>query len=237
MTVFDVAKRGRTNGSDRSATGGWLGRFWRDQSGAMSYLAIAGAMVMMVFGGIGVDLIYAEMKRTKLQNTLDRAVLAAANLDNDLDAKFTVEEYMRAMGLSDALGPVTAPKLAGETAVTAEGTISTPSNFISLLGYDNLSIKAKSQAAMALSNLEISLVLDVSNSMNGIVYDDSGNAVMADSTTYLTKIAALKKAAGSFLDTVLGDGNGTVSVNLVPYNHTVNMGPRASGLLRPRRPA
>ena len=51
--------------------------FAADTSGNMSYLAIVGSLVMMVFGGVGVDMMHAELKRTKVQNTLDRAVLAA----------------------------------------------------------------------------------------------------------------------------------------------------------------
>ncbi|MBS0125308.1 VWA domain-containing protein [Aestuariicoccus sp. KMU-90] len=191
-----------------SATGGWLGRFWSEQDGAMSYLALAGALVMMVFGGIGIDMMHAELKRTKLQNTLDRAVLAAADLDNEMGPEAVVHSYFAAMGMSDALTEVSVTETRGAKFVDAAGHQTMPSNFLGLLGIDTLQADGLAAAENARARTEISLVLDVSGSMSGV------------------KIQQLKDAAKDFIDLVLPewDESGRVSVSIVPYNATVNVG-------------
>ncbi|WP_299923789.1 pilus assembly protein TadG-related protein [uncultured Pelagimonas sp.] len=175
----------------------------------MSYLAVTGALVMMVFGGIGVDMIHTELKRTKVQNALDRAVLAAADLENTMDPTFTVNDYMRAMGMEDALGGVTVSDSLTERTVTANASIRMPSNFLSLVGVDTLQAAGLAEASESRNKVEISLVLDVSGSM-------ANN----------NKLTNLKTAANEFFDTVLtGANQDRVSISLVPYSEHVNAGP------------
>lgn len=191
-----------------SATGGWLGRFWGKQDGSISYLAVAGALVMMVFGGIGIDMIHAELKRTKLQNTLDRAVLAAANMDNAADPETTVEEYFRAMNLEDTLASVSVDQAVNFKRVSASAQAVMPSNFMQLIGVDTMQALGDATAEHGLNKIEVSLVLDVSGSMRG------------------NKLVQLKEAANSFVDTLLeDDADGLVTISVVPYNATVNLGP------------
>ncbi|MFW2543307.1 pilus assembly protein TadG-related protein [Primorskyibacter sp. 2E107] len=192
-----------------SPTNGWLGRFWAEERGSMSYFAVVGALVMMVFGGIGIDMIYAELKRNKVQNTLDRAVLAAANVKNEMDPTETVQTYFAAMNMSDALQGVTVTQDANNRQVTATGKVTMPSHLMGLIGVDTLTAEGLATALNGVGNVEISLVLDISGSMSG------------------TKIGQLKEAAKSFIDTLLPADNvdPLVSISLVPYNATVNLGP------------
>lgn len=190
---------------------GALDSFWRDQSGAMSYIGVSGALVMMVFGGIGIDMMHAELKRTKLQNTLDRAVLAAAALDNDLDPTLVVNSYFGAAGMPDALQSVAIDQInvggvISSRAVQAEGYQQMASNFMSLIGVNTLQAQGNAAAANAINNVEVSVVLDISGSMSG------------------TKLTQLQHAAKNFVDTMLGDGDSTVTMSIVPYSATVNMG-------------
>lgn len=183
-------------------------RFAKDQSGNMSYVAIAGSLVMMIFGGIGVDMMHAELKRNKVQNTLDRAVLAAANLDNEMDPTFVVNDYFRAMDMPDTLTAVEVQAGINSKRVTASGETAISSDFMSLIGVDTLEAAGRSRAENAGALMEISLVLDISGSMSGV------------------KIAQLKTAAKSFVDMVLGEGgeDSNITISIVPYNATVNMG-------------
>ena len=124
--------------SRQTESGGWVRRFWSSQSGAMTYMAVAGTLLMLIFGGIGFDLIYAEVKRTKLQNALDRAVLAAAHPLNPGDPETVVGEYMGAMLLGDALTGAVDESNGAHRRVSATGYQTMPSHFLSLLGADTL---------------------------------------------------------------------------------------------------
>ncbi|MGH1413688.1 MAG: pilus assembly protein TadG-related protein [Pelagimonas sp.] len=191
----------------KSSTSSLFNRFQHDQDGAMSYVAVTGALIMMVFGGIGIDMIHAELKRNKVQNTLDRAVLAAANMDNTMDPQFVVQEYFRAMDMTDALTGVAVDQSLNYKRVTADGNATMPSNFMSLLGVDTLQAAGRATAEHGLTKIEISLVLDVSGSMGG------------------NKIRQLRDAAKGFVDLMLPeDGSDMVSISVVPYNATVNLG-------------
>ncbi len=198
-----------------SATGGWLGRFWKDSTGTMSYMAVAGSLVMMVFGGIGIDMIHAELKRTKVQNTLDRATLAAADLQQMLDPDFVVNDYFRAMDMSEALVSVDVETGLNYRRVVAEGYTTISSNFMQLIGVQNLQAEGVSAAEERINKVEVSLVLDISGSMEN---ND--------------KMERLKSASQLFLDTIMTNQNhDLVSVSLVPYSEQVNVGPAVANHL------
>ncbi|WP_296761732.1 Tad domain-containing protein [Sediminimonas sp.] len=82
---------------------GRLSRFARDEDGVMVVLSIYMFLIMLLVAGIGVDMMRFEMERTRLQNTLDRAVLAAADLDQKLDPEDVVMNYFEKSGLGDRL--------------------------------------------------------------------------------------------------------------------------------------
>ncbi len=54
-------------------------RFRRDEDGAIMLFSLFMFMMILFIGGSGVDLMRFETERAKLQSTLDRAVLAAAD--------------------------------------------------------------------------------------------------------------------------------------------------------------
>ncbi|WP_236016711.1 TadE/TadG family type IV pilus assembly protein [Salipiger abyssi] len=175
----------------------------------MTFMAAALALLMIVFGGVGIDMIHAELQRNKIQNTLDRAVLAAADLDNQLDAEDLVEDYMDKMALGDALISVNVDEGLNYRTVTAEGYSTMPSNFMYMIGADTLQAYGLSEASERINKVEISMVLDISGSM------DDGN-----------KMEELQDAAEEFVDTLLNDGSeDLVSISLVPYSEHVNAGP------------
>ncbi|WP_420326276.1 pilus assembly protein TadG-related protein [Mameliella sp.] len=189
-----------------------LRRFAADTSGNMSYLAIVGSLVMMIFGGVGVDMMHAELKRTKVQNTLDRAVLAAANLDNVQAPETVVRDYLTVMGLGDALTTVQIEQDLSSKRVAARGEASIQSGFMSLIGVDSLDSSGLAAAEHYSSNLEISMVLDVSGSMGRN-----------------SKIDNLRDAAQEFVNILMPPGTDTgVSISVIPYNATVNMGATVS---------
>ncbi|MFN6978591.1 MAG: pilus assembly protein TadG-related protein, partial [Gemmobacter sp.] len=63
-------------------------------------------VVMLMAGGLAVDLMRHEAERTRVQNTADRASLAAAALRQELDPEAVVRDYFEREGLSGNLTDV-----------------------------------------------------------------------------------------------------------------------------------
>lgn len=189
-----------------------MSAFWSDQSGNMSILAVIGSLVMMVFGGVGIDMMHAELKRNKVQNTLDRAVLAAANIDNLRDPQQVVEDYFAAMGMSDALTTIDVQQSLTAKRVTASGETTISSDFMSLIGVDTLDAIGLATAEHATANIEIAMVLDISGSMG-----------------WNNKIVTMRSAATDFVDILMpDDSHALTTISIVPYNANVNLGSTTS---------
>ena len=62
-------------------------RFAKEEDGMITIFACFMILMMLMVGGIGVDMMRHEMERTRLQAVSDRAVLAAADLDQTLNPK------------------------------------------------------------------------------------------------------------------------------------------------------
>ncbi|MWD26521.1 hypothetical protein E0K89_003425 [Aquicoccus sp. SCR17] len=175
----------------------------------MSIFAIFMVMAIFILGGIGVDFMYNEIRRVKLQNTLDRAILAAADLEQTLPAESVVRDYFTKAGLSASLGRVSVDQDTTHKTVSAEADEQTKSLFLRLLGVDRMTAFARGTAEERVNEVEISLVLDISGSMR----DND-------------KLGHLQDAAGAFVDSLVNPGTaGRVSLSLVPYSEHVNVGP------------
>ncbi|WP_168219871.1 pilus assembly protein TadG-related protein [Pseudotabrizicola formosa] len=184
-------------------------RFIRDEDGHIIAFTVVMLTLMMTVAGIGVDIIHFETVRTKQQQTLDRATLAAASLTQELDAEDVVRDYFAKAGLADNLKLVQYERTFNGSTVRAEAeTELTPifMNLYDLTDSTKLLAAGVSQAEQRINNIEIMLVLDVSGSMSG------------------TKLTNLKSAANEFIDTVLDqDFENRVSIGIVPYNGQVNL--------------
>ncbi|QIZ82489.1 VWA domain-containing protein [Thalassovita gelatinovora] len=174
----------------------------------MTMFAIFAFICMLMVAGIGIDLMRYERDRAKLQNTLDRAVLAAADLDQTTDATTVVNDYFTKAGIGQYLTSVTVNEGIGFRTVSANAKSTLNTFFLSLVGIDELSAPAAGTAEEAVGSVEISLVLDVSGSMG--------------SNSRLTR---LKPAAKEFIDTVLSTSQeDNVSVSIIPYSTQVSAG-------------
>ncbi|MGE4327207.1 MAG: pilus assembly protein TadG-related protein [Pseudodonghicola sp.] len=194
-----------TSSDRRAAPTGGLGialrRFARDENGNLIIFSIYVLVIMLMFGGIGIDLMHYERNCTDLQNTLDRATLAAADLDQPLDPEAVVRDYLTKAGVIGSLTKVTADKGMSHRVVTATATCSMATQFMQMSGVTLLSNQLTSTAEERIDGVEISLVLDVSTSMNAN-----------------SKLANLKTAAKDFVDTMVDNTEaGNLSISIVPY--------------------
>ncbi|WP_348524160.1 Tad domain-containing protein [Phaeobacter sp. J2-8] len=152
----------------------------------MTVLAMIIFVGIIAICGFGVDLMMNEMKRTKLQGTLDRAVLAAADLEQELDPASVVQDYFTKSGVADTLTSTTVDDGVSYRTVTATASQTSDSLFLGIIGIDEMVAPAAGQATEIMANVEISLVLDRSGSMG------SNN-----------KIQNLRAAAREFVDAVI----------------------------------
>lgn len=208
MSMFDANFGIHCNGQTklRHAV---LKRFYAAQDGSLTILALCLFLLMMMMGGLAVDLMRYEQTRTTLQNTLDRATLASASLTQTLDPATVVSDYFTKAGMLDYLKGVTVTEGLNFRNVTADAVAATDPYFLHLIGIPEMDANGHSMAEQRVTNVEIMLVLDVSGSM------------LSNS-----KLANLKTAAKEFIDTVLSsDPEKKISIGIVPFNGQVNIGP------------
>lgn len=187
-------------------------RFAKEEEGSLTIFSLYIFILMIALGGLATDIMHYDTVQTKLQNTSDRASLAGADLDQTLDSEAVVRDYFAKSDMTKFLKNV---KVTGginwrQVEVDTEATIPTYFMFWSS-DTKQLVAAADSTATERVTDIEISLVLDVSGSMGG------------------TKLTRLQSAAGTFFDSVIKNTTdptlGLTSVSVVPYNHTVHVGP------------
>lgn len=183
-------------------------RFSKGEAGSLTIFALCLFMLMIMVGGIAVDLMRYESMRTSLQNTLDRATLAAASLSQALEGEDVVTDYFDKAGLTEYLSGVTVDEGLNYREVVADAKAATNPFFLHLVGIDEMDAPGHSQAEQRMTNVEIMLILDVSGSM-----------------TSNNRLTNLKVAANEFVNTVLAGGQqDRISVGIVPFNGQVNLG-------------
>ena len=184
-------------------------------------LAIMGGIAMiplMVAGGAAVDYERAVNTKTGLMASLDQAALYAASLSDTDNATLTTKSKMYLQSNWPATGGATLVDYAvvnnGNT-VTATSTAQIPNYFMSIVGNYTTKIGASSTVDKMGINLEVSLVLDNTNSMNS-TNPQTGNTAIAD----------LKTSAVKFLDMVMPTTQGLfyTKVAAIPYGNAVNLG-------------
>ena len=202
----------------------WFSRFRKDESGALVVFSLFMFMLILWLAGMSVDLMRYEVTRGKLQATLDRATLSAADLDQTLECEDVVRDYFEKANMTPFLQTLTCTS--GENFRTVNATAAAP---MPLFFYDIpriithpfqpgltvLDVNGVSTAEERIGNVEISLVLDVSGSMN------TNN-----------RLTDLRPAARDFVTTLLGEAadqpadtsDSLITISIVPYNASVNPG-------------
>ncbi|CTQ33882.1 VWA domain-containing protein [Jannaschia rubra] len=199
------------------AAAGAATAFGRREDGSLTIFGLFIFLMMLIAAGVALDIMRSEVARTELQYAIDRASLSAARLRDrqsldaagmaaPRDAQEIVRDYVRAAGLDDKSVFVTSRTSGSERLVTINSDARTNSLFMNLLGVDTLVQPVSSQAREVRTELELSLVLDISGSMGG------------------SKIAALRDAASDFVGQLLKGREELSTISIVPYNDRVNAG-------------
>lgn len=214
-----MKRRNEPMPSNQKTLSGFLKQFRNDEDGSLIYFGLICFVLILMFGGMAVDLMRYETTRAKLQGTLDRAVLAAADLDQTLPPSEVVTDYFEKAGMIEYLDSTEVSEGINFRVVTATADADMPLFFYDLPRVfmspfsphvTALNVSGASTAEERVTDVEVSLILDVSGSMGG------------------SRIANLRPAAREFVTTVLSNNTnapqGLITISMIPYSAVVNPG-------------
>ncbi|SIS72997.1 TadE/TadG family type IV pilus assembly protein [Phaeovulum vinaykumarii] len=198
--------------------------FARAEDGALIALSLYIFIAMLLLSGVAIEFMRQEERRTIVQNTADRATLAAADLSQSMNPTDVVVDYFDKAGLGglNVVPTVATGSWGASKTVSVDIAATYPTFLASLVGLDEMTVAAQSTATESIGLVEISLVLDVSGSMGDPVY--SGRRYLG------RRIDLLKSAANDFVDTMFenvqpaGAPAGRLAISVVPYNQQVTLG-------------
>lgn len=187
----------------------------------MAFFMLTLFLLMLMIGGIAVDVMRFETRRVAMQQTMDRAALAAASLTqtrtptaiaNDWFAKASLGTGLDMVSFSTPV--VTATSDAGLRRVKLSSSVRSENFFMHMLDVEYLEGPTNTEAAQGVSDIEVMLVLDITGSMSSV-------AVPGETKS---KIEALRESAVQFVEIVKGnDSKNGVSIGVVPYASQVNI--------------
>ena len=175
---------------------------------------LAGLLLAPAFGfvGAGYDVVRATSYSAKLQTVIEGAALASASLTNSQDIETVIAEYIdanlgSAVSQLDPLDIDVTPVIAvNSRTVEIDAAAEVTTFFLKIVGIGTLPVTARTVANQSATNVELSLVLDISSSMDG------------------AKITELKDSGERFVDQILNPSNiARTTINLVPFGGSVNI--------------
>ncbi len=205
-------------GTARGSLRAGLKAFSGDEKGSIAIVFAMMTFIIMTLVGGAIDFGRAVTTREQLQSAVDASVLAAARVwqtENSLamaEAKAVVSfNAIKPHGIESSMTSF-APDTA-RNAIVMEAQANVPAPFLSLAIEGGFTINARAEALLAVggnseTNLEISMMLDVTGSMSG------------------SKIADLKLAAKDLIDIVVWNDQSeyTSKVAIVPFANAVHLG-------------
>ncbi|MBX3569345.1 MAG: VWA domain-containing protein [Rhizobiaceae bacterium] len=189
---------------------------YRNKSGNFAIIAGAVSVPLALAVGLSVDYSRYQSSHAHLQELNDIAALALASSKEQNKKKLTelaelTIDRNRDPSRLDQVEIESLEATSDEIDLRLKGDI--PATFMGIAGYDRLPSRTSTLAERAIrGNVEVALVLDNTWSMSEA--DPKG----------ITKIGALKTAAGNLVKELLSDADGAVRIGLVPYADYVNVG-------------
>lgn len=225
-----------------------LREYGRNEDGSYIVFGLFLFVGLWIVTGLSIDLMQYEYSRVRLQGTVDRAVLAATDLDQPLDAQGVIDDYFEKAGLgnvprqtdiqqewvnTDDADPSNDELVARNIRMIAGTPI--PTSFMRMLGINSLPLSIGAGAENSVNFVEVSLVLDISGSMR---FYTSNATINGEFIPRDRRINILRRATKDFVDIVLaGSARDNTSINIVPYAGHVNVGPFLYQRWNPAAPA
>jgi Flp pilus assembly protein TadG len=205
-------RTGQKQGQHRT---GFMHRFFENESGSATIFMIFILMIMLMMAGIGVDIMRYETERARIQNALDNAVLAAADMEQTQEPRSVVLDYMDKLASRDSIGNINVIENTNMRQVSADGDFQMNTLFMHLSGVDTLNGNLQTAAIEQAPNAEVSLLLDISGSMQTNNRDD---VMRTAAKEFISKVLERNVTQDGFAPT-------QTSVNVVPFAGQTNPGP------------
>ena len=198
-----------------------LWALWGDRRGAIAVLFALMLVPLLGFVGLAVDGVLLYSVQSKLQDALDAAALAGARVlrDPGRDARISdyfnanyPEGYLRTTELNLNIEDGDAGN--GRLVLSAEATV--PTTFSRVLGFDEVTVSARTGVLREPRGMELALVIDTTGSMDNL----------AGGGDERTRMQAVRDTAAELVDHLYGSDE-TVNnlwISLVPFTTTVNIG-------------
>lgn len=204
----------------------YVRKFNGDQGGSVAILFAVSIIALMLVAGLAIDSARFHNVSGRMQAALDAAVLAGAKLLSDETSTVADIENMTQAHFSAAIQtigvnssdiqPLTISVDRTASEVSANATAQMPSFFSRLAGIAPMTtINQTSKVVYSMQPIELSMVLDVTGSMNN-------NNKISD-----MKVAA-KDVIDALYSTALSDSS--VRIAVAPYSASVNAGGLASAV-------
>ena len=190
-----------------------LTNFWTDVTGSMTIYICMLFVVMLSFFGIAFDLIRYESARTHVQAQLDIATISAASLRHVESPSNIVHGYLDVANLDPSVNIRILDEIdtASHRMVEVSASQTVDTIFMRSFGVFDMDLEIISAAEERVPDVELSVVIDVSNSM--------GNG---------GRLTSLVPALTSFYTSVLASNDvvnpNRVSISTIPYDMQVNAG-------------
>ena len=185
----------------------------RDQRGSIATFVAAAIIPLVAFTGLAVDTARGYLMKARLNYALDSAALAGGRVFSDATARdATIQKFFTANFPNGYMGStIDGPHiLADDVAktITLDASANMATSLMRIVGIDTMTVGASSQVTLSSSNIEVSLVLDITGSMGG------------------SKITDLKSAATDLINIVVQDQQTPFysKAALIPFSMGVNVG-------------
>jgi Flp pilus assembly protein TadG len=199
--------------------------FGRDERGAIAIIFALTAMVLLLVGGLAIDVGRAVHANTKIRAAIDAAALAAAKglrLQNltpseaqALATKMFNENFANGGGGFATVKAVDVLVDQSNFSVEVKVDAEVPTTLGKLAGISSLPIPKSGTAIFEAKDIEVSVQLDVTGSMSG------------------KRMADLKDATKTLVDILIpdtGTGGQKIRIGYAPYSAGVNAGPFADDI-------
>jgi Flp pilus assembly protein TadG len=196
-----------------------LVRFLKNRSGSVAPMLAIAAIPLMGSVGMAIDYTRASATRTAFQTALDSTALMVsktASTQTGTDLQTTATKYFNALFTQTNASNISITSSysgTGGSKLVLNGTASVATNFLGILGINQINIGATSTAVWGNTRLRVALVLDNTGSMS-----ETGSG-------QVSKMAALKTAAQNLLTQLQSAATTAddVYVSVIPFNKDVNI--------------